>query len=69
MTLLTLTGCSKWTAYYRQVTEVYEVVLDVKNEEVVQDIIYNAKYGNRIDGEKLINSYSDSIEIDDIEII
>lgn len=53
--------------YVRTAYETYEVEIEAENEDKAQDIINQAKYGDEINGEKLVDSYSDDIEITDIE--
>lgn len=55
--------------YIRNVIEIYEVVLEAKDEINAEDTIYQSKYGEVIEGEKLIEKYSDDIEIDELEEI
>jgi len=53
--------------YVRTAYETYEVEVEAEDEDKAQDIINQAKYGDEIKGEKLVDSYSDEIEVTDIE--
>lgn len=53
--------------YVRTAYETYEVEVEAEDEDKAQDIINQAKYGDEIKGEKLVDSYSDEIEVIDIE--
>lgn len=55
--------------YVRTVYETYETEIEAEDEYEVQDLIGEGKYGEKIDGEKLVESYSDEIEVTDIEEI
>lgn len=55
--------------YLRTITETYETEIEANHESEVQDIIYDGKYGDEIEGETLIESYSDGIEVTEIEEI
>lgn len=55
--------------YIRNVTEIYEAEIESETEDDVINIINQSKYGDEIKGEKLVNTYSDEIEIDEINQI
>lgn len=55
--------------YVRTVYESYEIEVEADSEYDIQDLISEGKYGEEIDGERFIDSYSDEINITEIEEI
>lgn len=53
--------------YVRTITEIYEAVIEAEDEYEATDAITDGKYGGEIPGETLVESYTDSIEVTDVE--
>ena len=55
--------------YVRTVYETYEVEIEAENEEQAEEVVLNDKYNEGIEGETLTDSYSDHVEINEVEEI
>lgn len=55
--------------YIRTVYETYEALIEAPTEEEAVDAVWQTKYGEPIAGEKRVDSYSDEVDVDDVEII